>query len=66
MAVDEQSKLPAGHFAEPGEFMGLIAAVAAPPGVAATEDTMQKLKVAGLEATGMADNFCGYKELLYL
>lgn len=66
MAVDEQSKLPAGHFAEPGEFMGLIAAVAAPPGVAATEDAMQKLKVAGFETIGMADDFCGYKELLSL
>jgi hypothetical protein len=66
LTVDEQSKLPTGHFAETGQFMGLLTAVATPAGVAAAEDTMEKLEMAGFETTGVADNFSGYKVLLFL
>jgi hypothetical protein len=46
--------------------MGLLAAVASPAGVAAAKDALEKLEMTGLEATGVADDFSGYKELLSL
>jgi hypothetical protein len=64
LTVDEQSQLAAGHFTQPGQFVGLFAAVTALTRITAAEDAIEKLEVAGFEATGVADDFSGYKELL--
>lgn len=66
LTVDEQSQLATGHFTQPGQFMGLFAAVTALTRIATAEDAMEKLEVAGFEATGVTDDFSGYKKLLVM
>ncbi|MFW6142788.1 MAG: hypothetical protein ACOC39_00975 [Desulfovermiculus sp.] len=64
LAVDQDTQLAAGHFTESGQFVSLLAAETALAWITAAENAVKKPEMAWLEATGVADNLSGYKELL--